>query len=285
GLLQRTESDGRVRTKFDQTATVTGRLSSNEPNLQNIPVRTEIGREIRKAFIARDGWTLIDADYSQIELRILAHLSSDANMIDAFQSGHDIHQRTAAEVYGVSLDKVTGAMRSAAKAVNFGIVYGISEFGLARNIGVTKKEASEFIARYFMRYPGVKRFMEGAIADGKALSYATTLFGRRRPLPELFSETFTTRSFGERAAINTPVQGAAADIIKLAMIRVHRELAKGGYSARLILQVHDELIVECPAHECERATALVVRCMENVASLKVPLKVDVKAGKSWFESK
>ncbi len=285
GLLSQVEKDGRVRTRFDQTAAVTGRLSSNEPNLQNIPVRTEMGREIRRAFTAREGWTLVDADYSQIELRILAHLSDDDGMIDAFRSGQDIHARTAAEVYGVPLSGVTPAMRSAAKAVNFGIVYGISDFGLARNIGVTRKEAGAFIARYFERYPGVKRFMDAAVADGKALGYARTLLGRRRPLPELANASYNIRSFGERAAMNTPVQGAAADLIKVAMVRVHEGLAEGGFAARLILQVHDELIVEAPAAEADRVAALLKRCMEGVMALKVPLVADGHTGKTWFEAK
>lgn len=285
GLLQKIDADGRVRSSFDQTATVTGRLSSNEPNLQNIPVRTEMGREIRRAFVSRDGWWLVDADYSQIELRILAHLSGDAGMIDAFQREQDIHLRTAAEVYGVPLESVTGDMRSAAKAVNFGIVYGISDFGLARNIGVSRKEAGDFIARYFARYPGVKQFMDRAVADGKALGYAKTLLGRRRPLPELSSSNYNTRAFGERVAMNMPVQGAAADIIKLAMVHVHAELAQGGYKARLILQVHDELIVECPEQECDAVTELLRTCMENAATLAVPLKADINRGRTWYEAK
>ena len=238
-LTAQIEPDGRIRSRFDQTVAVTGRLSSNEPNLQNIPVRTPMGREIRRAFIAREGWMLVDADYSQIELRILAHLSQDEGMIDAFQSGQDIHTRTAAEVYGVKLSEVTPEMRSAAKAVNFGIVYGISDFGLARNIGVSRREAGEFIARYFERYPGVKRFMDKAVADGKALGYAQTLLGRRRPLPELSSSNYNTRAFGERAAMNTPIQGTAADIIKLAD---PRRQGFPPWARQLIL--HDELIVE-----------------------------------------
>ncbi|MDR0928578.1 MAG: DNA polymerase I [Oscillospiraceae bacterium] len=285
GLLAQIEGDGRIRSRFDQTATVTGRLSSNEPNLQNIPVRTEMGRDIRRAFIARPGWVLVDADYSQIELRILAHLSGDPAMIDAFLSGQDIHARTAAEVYGVPMDQVTAQMRSASKAVNFGIVYGISDFGLARNIGISRAEAADFIARYFDRYPGVRRFMDQAVAEGRALGYARTLLGRRRPLPELESSNYNTRAFGERAAMNTPVQGAAADIIKLAMVRVHEELRQGGFSARLILQVHDELIVEAPAAEAPRVAALLRRCMEGVAALSVPLVADVHQGRSWFEAK
>ena len=285
GLRQQIESDGRVRSSFDQTATVTGRISSNEPNLQNIPVRTPMGRDIRKAFIARDGYTLIDADYSQIELRILAHLSGDEAFINAFLAQEDIHKRTAADVYGVPLDEVTSDMRSAAKAVNFGIVYGISDFGLARNIGVSRREAGEFIERYFQKYPGIRRFMDKAVADGKALGYAQTLFGRRRPLPELVSSNYNTRSFGERAAMNTPVQGAAADIIKLAMIHVHQRLLKSGLSARLLLQVHDELMIECPLAACQDAAQLLRECMEQVVSLRVPLQVDIGIGHTWYEAK
>lgn len=285
GLTQQIEADGRVRSSFDQTATVTGRLSSNEPNLQNIPVRTAMGREIRRAFIARDGWVLVDADYSQIELRILAHLSEDEGMLSAFLSGEDIHQWTAAEVYGVPIGQVTGEMRSAAKAVNFGIVYGISDFGLARNIGVSRKEAGDFIARYFERYPGVKRFMDRAVAEGKALGYAKTLMGRRRPLPELSSGNYNTRAFGERAAMNTPVQGSAADIIKVAMVHVGERLAEHGSRARLILQVHDELIIECPAADQEEVAAILRSCMESVMALAVPLTADVHAGRTWYEAK
>ena len=285
GFLPLIGRDGRVRTSFDQTAAATGRISSNEPNLQNIPVRTPLGREIRRAFVARESCVLVDADYSQIELRLLAHLSGDEKMIEAFRSGEDIHAHTAAQVYGVPLSDVTGEMRSAAKAVNFGIVYGISDFGLARNIGVTRKEAADFIDRYFARYPGVKRYMEKAVADGKALGYSVTLFGRRRPLPELSSSNFNTRSFGERAAMNTPVQGTAADIIKIAMVRVRQQLAARGLRSKLILQVHDELIVEAPVEEAEAAAGILKAGMENAAVLSVPLTVDVNAGKSWYEAK
>lgn len=283
GLRSQIGSDGRVRSFFDQTATVTGRLSSNEPNLQNIPIRTPMGRDIRRAFIAPEGWVLVDADYSQIELRILAHLSGDEGMIQAFANQEDIHSRTAAEVYGVPLEHVTSEMRSAAKAVNFGIVYGISDFGLARNIGVTRKEASEFIARYFVKYPGVKQYLDQIVADGKVHGYVKTSLGRRRPLPELSSSNYNTRSFGERAAMNMPIQGAAADIIKLAMIRVHEELSALKLKARLILQVHDELIIECPEAEREQVTALLRECMET-ATLQVPLKVDVHYGKTWYDA-
>ncbi len=281
GLLRQQGPDGRIHTSFDQTAAATGRISSVEPNLQNIPVRSDLGREIRKAFVARPGWMLIDADYSQIELRVLAHIADDPVMIDAFSKDQDIHRRTAAEVYGVPLDEVTPAMRSAAKAVNFGIVYGISDFGLARNIGVSRKQAAEFIERYLGRYAGIRRFMDSAVAQGKLQGYVTTLFGRRRYLKELSSPNYNTRSFGERAAMNSPIQGTAADIIKLAMVEAHRALDREGLKARLILQVHDELIVESPPDEIDRASALLRSAMEGVASLRVPLKVDLCVGRDW----
>ena len=284
-LLNLRDAAGRIHSRFDQVATATGRISSAEPNLQNIPVRTELGRQIRRAFIARPGCVLVDADYSQIELRVLAHMSGDETMIEAFREGQDIHARTAAEVYGVPLEQVTHEMRSASKAVNFGIVYGISDFTLAKNISVSRKEAKEFIERYFERYPGVKRYMDAAVAEGREKGYVTTLMGRRRYLPELASANFNLRSFGERCAMNSPIQGTAADIIKLAMIRVADALRKGGYKARLILQVHDELIVEAPEDEQERVRALLKDCMEGVAALAVPLKTDISVGRDWRECK
>ncbi|MEG0144434.1 MAG: DNA polymerase I [Clostridia bacterium] len=284
-LLRLRGSDGRIHTSFDQVATATGRISSNEPNLQNIPVRTPEGREIRRAFVARPGWTLVDADYSQIELRVLAHMSGDATLMDAFQSGQDVHRRTAAEVYGVPLEQVSGAMRSAAKAVNFGIVYGISEFGLANNIGVSRREASEFIARYFARYPGVKRYMDEMVALGKAQGYVTTMFGRRRYLKELQSDNHNTRAFGERVAMNSPIQGSAADIIKIAMIRTDKMLRAQGLKARLILQVHDELIVEAPIEERAQVEKLLLEAMEGAAKLSIPLKADLSTGGNWHECK
>ena len=285
GLLKLTGRDGRIHTWFDQTITATGRISSSEPNLQNIPVRTEMGREVRRAFIAAPGCVLVDADYSQIELRLLAHLSGDAAMCEAFTLGQDIHARTAAEVYGVPLEEVTPQMRSSAKAVNFGIVYGISDFGLASNLKISRREAGEFIDRYFARYPAVRAFMDACVAQGKAEGYSVTMYGRRRPLPELTSPNYNRRQFGERAAMNTPVQGAAADIIKIAMNAVHRRLAQEGLAARLILQVHDELIVEAPEAEQEQVCALLRECMESAASLRVPLVADVHAGRSWFDTK
>ena len=280
-LIQLRDEQGRVHTHFDQVGTATGRLSSSEPNLQNIPVRTELGREIRGAFIAKPGHVLVDADYSQIELRVLAHISGDATMIDAFRKGEDIHARTAAEVYGVPFDQVTHQMRSASKAVNFGIVYGISDFALAKNIGVSRREARDFINRYFERYPGVKAYMEQSVQDARERGYAVTLMGRRRYLPELASSNFNVRSFGERCAMNSPIQGTAADIIKLAMIRVDRELKLRGMRTKLILQVHDELILEAPAEEADAAAALLKECMEGVMQLEVPLQTDITTGGDW----
>ncbi len=284
-LIKLRDENGRVHSSFDQTATATGRISSNEPNLQNIPVRTEVGREIRAAFVARPGWVLVDADYSQIELRVLAHMSGDETMRSAFLEGQDIHSRTAAEVYGVPLDEVTPAMRSSAKAVNFGIVYGISDFTLAKNISVTRAEARAFMERYFARYPGVKRFMEDCVQLGYARGYARTLLGRRRYLPELKSPSYNVRAFGERCAMNSPIQGTAADIIKLAMIRVFEALRAQKLRARLILQVHDELIVEAPEDEAERVRALLQECMEGVMRLSVPLRTDISVGRNWRECK
>lgn len=277
--------DGRIHTSFDQVATATGRISSQEPNLQNIPIRTELGREIRRAFIAKDGCILVDADYSQIELRVLAHMSGDETMRDAFLRDQDIHRRTASEVFGMPFDEVTSDMRSAAKAVNFGIVYGISDFGLARNTGMTKKEAGAFIERYLNHYPGVKRFMDDCVAMGKLNGYVETLFKRRRYLPEMDSSNYNIRSFGERAAMNSPIQGSAADIIKLAMVKVNHALDANKFRARLILQVHDELILEAPVEEAAEASALLKECMETVVALAVPLKADVSIGENWYVCK
>ena len=283
GLLRNIDETGRVHSYFDQTGTATGRLSSSDPNLQNIPVRTDLGREIRRAFVARKGCLLVDADYSQIELRVLAHMSGDEAMTDAFQKGQDIHTRTAAEVYGVPMEEVTHEMRSASKAVNFGIVYGISDFGLARNIGVSRWTAHDFIERYLSRYPGIRAFMEDCKRKGHERGYAETLFGRRRPLPEL--KVGRTRAFGERVAMNMPVQGTAADIIKLAMVRVWERLKDEMPEARLILQVHDELLIEAPEAQAEQAGELLKGVMESVASLSVPLVAEVQTGKSWYETK
>ncbi len=280
-LIDLRDDQGRIHTHFEQVATATGRLSSTEPNLQNIPVRTEIGSKIRAAFIARPGWTLVDADYSQIELRVLAHISGDQTMIDAFNADEDIHARTAAEVYGVPIADVTHQMRSACKAVNFGIVYGISDFALAKNIGTSRAQAREFMDRYFDRYPGVKAYMENSVREGRDRGYALTLMGRRRYLPELNSGNFNVRSFGERCAMNSPIQGTAADIIKIAMIRVRDALCDRGMRTRLILQVHDELILEAPMEEVQAAKDLLRECMEGVMQLKVPLKTDIQTGGDW----
>jgi len=286
GLLRLTEpGTGRVHSTFDQVATATGRISSSEPNLQNIPVRTEEGREIRQAFLPREGWTLLDADYSQIELRLMAHFSGDEAMLDAFRTGQDVHARTASEIFDVPLDEVDSTLRSRAKAVNFGIIYGISGFGLARNTGVTQQEAKSFIGRYFAKYPGVKRFMDTAVADGQENGYALTLMGRRRYLPELSASNAMVREFGKRAAMNTPVQGTAADIIKLAMVRVDEALRREKLRSRLILQVHDELLLECPPEEVETAARILQEAMEGVIQLSVPLSAEVHEGQNWAEAK
>ncbi len=285
GLLNLQDEEGRIHTTFHQNVTATGRISSTEPNLQNIPVRTQVGREIRKAFVPSPGRVLVGADYSQIELRVLAHMSEDRNMQQIFHNGGDIHTATAAEVFGVLPEEVTRTQRSAAKAVNFGIVYGISDFGLSRNLGITRKQAKQYIEMYLDRYPGVNAFMRRCVEEGRQRGWAQTLLGRRRELPELKSSNYNVRSFGERVAMNMPIQGTAADIIKLAMVRVHAALKSGGYQAQLILQVHDELILDVPPDECEAVIALVRDCMENVMQLDVPLEADVHAGQSWFETK
>ncbi len=285
GLLRLMEPGGRVHSHFDQVATATGRISSSEPNLQNIPVRTKEGKEIRQAFLPREGWVLLDADYSQIELRLMAHFSGDEAMLEAFRTGQDVHARTASEIFDVPLPDVTPELRSQAKAVNFGLIYGISGFGLARNTGVSQAEAREFIQRYFRKYPGVKNFMDEAVENGEQNGYAITLMGRRRYLPELRSPNKMVREFGKRAAMNTPVQGTAADIIKLAMVQVDEALRREDLESRLILQVHDELLLECPPQEVERAAQLLQRCMEDVIQLRVPLQAEVHQGATWAEAK
>lgn len=285
GLLKVIAPDGRIHSHFQQTVTATGRLSSVDPNLQNIPVRTELGRELRRMFVAEQGRVLVDADYSQIELRVLAHVADDDAMIEAFRGGQDIHATTASKVYGIPVEEVTPQMRSSCKAVNFGIVYGISDFSLAQDIGVTRKEAAAFIQSYLDTYPGVHHYMESIKQSARENGYVETLFGRRRALPELNSKNFNLRSFGERAAMNTPIQGTAADIIKIAMLRVRDRLKAEGFEARLILQVHDELILEAPEHEAERAAALLREEMEHAAELRVPLVAEAKIGHSWYETK
>ena len=285
GLLPLIRSDGRIHTHFHQAVAATGRLSSSDPNMQNIPIRTDVGREIRRVFHATDEQhVLIDADYSQIELRILAHMSQDPAMLSAFQNGEDIHRRTAANVFGVAMEDVTPQMRASAKAVNFGIIYGISDFGLSRNIGISRKEAAAFIDTYLARYPGVKRYMEESVRLAKENGYAKTLFGRRRSMPELTSNQYTVRQFGERVAMNMPIQGTAADVIKLAMVRIDERLRQEGFRARLILQVHDELIIDAPIEEEEAACAMLKETMESVVSFSVLLEADVHSAHSWFEA-
>ena len=284
GLLKEISADGRIHTNFQMTVTATGRLSSTEPNLQNIPVRRELGAQIRKMFVASPGKVLVDADYSQIELRLLAHIANDETMIAAFRSGEDIHAVTASQVFGVPLAEVTPLQRSHAKAVNFGIVYGISAFSLAQDIGVFQNEAKAYMDSYFAKYHGVRAYMTRVVEQAKADGYVTTLFGRRRDLPELKSSNFNVRSFGERVALNMPIQGTAADIIKAAMVRVDARMRTEHLQARLLLQVHDELIVECPAEEAETVKAILVDEMEHVVDYRVPLLVDAKTGASWAEA-
>lgn len=275
---------GRLHTSLNQTVTATGRLSSSEPNLQNIPIRTELGREIRRAFIAEKGARLISADYSQIELRILAHMSADPAMIRTFKEDHDIHGRTASEIFGLPQDEITPEMRRKAKAVNFGIVYGISAFGLARDIGVSNTEAKKYIESYFDRYPGVREFIDKTIQDAKEKGYVTTLLGRRRFIPELSSSVPSVRGFGERMAINTPIQGTAADLIKLAMLHIHRKIIELNLKSKMILQVHDELVFEAPDEETATMKKIVKENMEGVLTLSVPIRVDLGMGMNWDEA-
>ncbi len=284
GLLKVIEPDGRIRTRFMMTVTDTGRLSSREPNLQNIPIRKELGSQIREMFVAGPGNVLVDADYSQIELRLLAHISGDENMIAAFRSGEDIHAVTASQVFGVPLDEVTKLQRSHAKAVNFGIVYGISAWSLAQDIGVFPAEAKQYMDAYLEKYHGVRDYQKNIVAQAKADGYVSTLYGRRRALPELKSGNFAQRSFGERVALNMPIQGTAADVIKLAMVHVAQRLEREGLRAKLILQVHDELIVECPEAEAEAVCAVLTEEMERVASLSVPLIAEAGVGHSWADA-
>ena len=285
GLLKVIAPDGRIHTSFQMTVTATGRLSSTEPNLQNIPTRTQLGSEFRRMFVPADGCVLVDADYSQIELRLLAHIADDEAMKQAFLTGEDIHTVTAAQVFGVPSDQVTKQMRSHAKAVNFGIVYGISAFSLAQDIGVPVYEAKEYIETYFERFPGIRRYMDEVVAQAKERGYVETLMHRRRALPELAASNFNTRSFGERVARNMPIQGTAADVIKLAMVRVDERLHKENLKAKLILQVHDELIVECPEEEKETVARLLTEEMEGAVHLSVPLTAEAHWGKNWLEAK
>ena len=285
GLLKVIGPDGRIHSKFNMTATATGRLSSAEPNLQNIPVRTELGSELRRMFVAKPGCVLVDADYSQIELRVLAHIAGDKAMTDAFLRGVDIHTATAAQVFGVAESEVTGELRRRAKAVNFGIVYGISDFSLGEDLGVSRAEAKSYIESYLALYSGIRDYMERTVAEAKERGYVTTLLGRRRWIPELASKNYNIRSFGERAAMNTPIQGSAADIIKLAMLHVAERLKREGMASRLVLQVHDELIVEAPEAEAGRAAALLKEEMEGVMTLSAPLIAETSMGKTWYDAK
>lgn len=277
---------GKIHSSFNQTVTVTGRISSTEPNLQNIPIKLEMGRNIRKAFVSSDeNYRLVDADYSQIELRVLAHITGDVNMIEAFNKNEDIHASTASKVFGVPINEVTPLLRSKAKAVNFGIVYGIGDFSLSKDLGITRKEARAYIDGYLEKYANVKKYMHDIVVQGKEFGFVTTLFGRRRYLPELKSSNFNIRSFGERIAMNTPIQGSAADIIKIAMVKVYKELKARKLKSRLILQVHDELIIEAHVSEVEEVTTILKESMENAVKLSVPLSVEVKSGSNWYETK
>ena len=284
GLALCIASDGRIHSTFNQTITATGRISSTEPNLQNIPIRMELGRLIRKVFVPKEGYVFIDADYSQIELRVLAHMSGDQNLIAAYQHAEDIHRITASQVFHTPLEEVTDLQRRNAKAVNFGIVYGISSFGLSQDLSITRKEAEGYIASYFETYPGIKTFLGRLVSDAKEKGYAETMFGRRRPVPELASSNFMQRSFGERIAMNSPIQGTAADIIKIAMIRVKQRLDREQLKSKLILQVHDELLIEAAADEEEYVKTLLAEEMRHAADLAVTLEVDVQSGRNWFEA-
>lgn len=277
--------DGRIHTKFQQTVTATGRLSSAEPNLQNIPVRIELGRQIRKMFTPKEGCVFVDADYSQIELRILAHMSGDDSLIQAYQEEQDIHRMTASKVFHIPLEEVTPAQRSNAKAVNFGIVYGISSFGLGQDLNISRKEAEEYINQYFATYPGIKNYLDGLVEEAKNNGSVSTLYGRKRPVPEISSSNFMQRSFGERIAMNTPIQGTAADIMKIAMLRVDAALKKQNLKANILLQIHDELLLEAPVEEAERVADLLKTEMMAAAKLSVPLSVEVKTGENWYETK
>ncbi|MEW9123033.1 MAG: DNA polymerase, partial [Thermotaleaceae bacterium] len=280
------EETKKIHSSFNQTVTATGRISSTEPNLQNIPVRLEMGREIRKVFIpSNTNFVLLDADYSQIELRVLAHISQDKDLIEAFQKELDIHTITASKVFGVPFEEVTVLQRGSAKAVNFGIVYGISDYGLAENLNITKKEAQRYIDEYFEQYKGVRTYMDEIVEEGKKKGYVTTLLNRRRYIPELKSTNYNIRSFGERTAMNTPIQGSAADIIKIAMIKVYGELKRRNMKSKLILQVHDELIVETHGSEIEEVKQIVKNEMERAITLNVALKVEMNIGESWYDTK
>ncbi len=279
------KKDNRIHSYFHQTVTATGRISSTEPNLQNIPTRVEAGKKIRKAFKPENGSVYLDADYSQIELRVLAHISNDENMLEAFRNDEDIHKQAASRVFNIPIEQVTSAERSKAKAVNFGIVYGISDFGLAEQIGVSKKEAKNYIEQYLDKYSGIKNFMENIVEDAKEKGYVETLFSRRRYIPELNSSNYMVRQFGARAAMNTPIQGTAADIMKIAMINVYKKLKEEKLQSKIILQIHDELIIETKIEEQDKVKKILKESMENAMELKIPLKVELSVANNWYEAK
>ncbi len=285
GLKSKIATDGRIHTTFMQTVTSTGRLSSVEPNLQNIPVRLELGKKIRKFFVAQDNRCIIDADYSQIELRVLAHISNDETMINAFKNGIDIHKVTASQVFSIPIDDVSDELRTKAKAVNFGIVYGISEYGLAKNISISRKEASMYIDNYLNKYHGIKEFMENIVKEASIKGYVSTMFSRRRYIPELNNKSKNIVQFGKRVAMNTPIQGSAADIIKLAMNKIYYKLKENNLKSKLIMQVHDELLIECVPEEVEQVKSIMYDAMEHIVDLKVPLNIDLNVGKSWYDAK
>ena len=284
GLAVYIESDNRIHGKFNQTITATGRISSTEPNLQNIPIRMELGRQLRKVFKPKDGYLFLDADYSQIELRVLAHMSDDDELKEAYIEGQDIHRSTAAKVFHTPFEEVTDLQRRNAKAVNFGIVYGISAFGLSQDIGVSRKEADEIIKQYFATYPAIKSFLDGMVQAAKDKGYSETMFGRRRPVPEITSSNFMQKSFGERIAMNSPIQGTAADIIKIAMIKVAERIRKEGLRSRIVLQVHDELLVETLESEKDEMKKILVEEMQSAVELSIPLIAEVEEGGNWFEA-
>ena len=284
GLAAFIEEDGRIHGNFNQTVTATGRLSSNDPNLQNIPIRMELGREIRRVFIPAEDHIFLDADYSQIELRVLAHMSGDEKLIEAYNQAKDIHTMTASQVFHVPFDEVTPEQRRNAKAVNFGIIYGISSFGLGKDLSISNAEAKEYIENYFYTYPGIKKFLDDLVENAKKKGYSETLFGRRRPIPEIKAKNYMTRQFGERVAMNAPIQGTAADIMKLAMIKVYNTLKSEGLRSKLLLQVHDEILVETFTHEKERVREIITDSMMNAVSFKVPLEIEINEGASWFEA-
>ena len=285
GLAAFIKEDGKIHTTFNQTITATGRLSSADPNLQNIPMREELGRLIRKCFYPAEGCVFVDADYSQIELRILAHMSGDEKLIEAYREAKDIHRITASQVFHTPFDEVTDLQRRNAKAVNFGIVYGISSFGLSQGLSISRREAQEYINQYFKTYPKIKTFLDGLVESAREKGYAVSLFGRIRPIPELKSKNYMQRSFGERAAMNSPIQGTAADIMKIAMNRVYARLRREVPEARLILQIHDELLVEAPEGKAEQVQTILTEEMKHAADLKVTLETDCHIGRNWYEAK